>query len=793
MKVSVNWLKDYVDVSIPATELAHRLTMSGNEVEGVEVVGASWDKVVVGHVVALEPHPDANRLRLATVDLSGEQMTVVCGAPNVKVNDKIAFARIGAKLIDGHSGKTMELKPAKIRGVHSEGMVCSEMELGMSDNHDEVIVLSPDAPIGMPLADYMGDMVLDITVTPNRSDCLSILGIARETAALTGKTMTIPEVEYQEAGEPIDKSVSVEIADEDLCYRYCASLISNVKIGPSPEWMQQRLLSCGMRPISNIVDITNYVMLEYGQPLHAFDYGRLPSGKVIIRRGKNEKLTTIDDVDRKVTPDMLAIADDIRPIALAGVMGGEASEVSENTTTILLESANFNRENIRRTAQAMKMRSEASLRFEKGLSPELALHALRRATQLIVELVGGVAVKGIVDVYPGETERKPILLTSARVKQVLGIDIDQDEMVGVLETLGFECERKSTVELLVTVPYWRTDVSLPVDLIEEIARIIGYDEIPTTLLSGEIPQNKLHPILTFKNKMRDILIGCGMQEIITYSLISREALDKISAPEPIHLFNPLSAEQEYLRTSLKPSMLMKVADNEKHEQSLSLFEIGRIYLPRANDLPDEREILIGAMTGQRGRKTWNSVAQAIDFYDVKGVLEVLFGRLGVDAELALAEGKTLVKGRSASISVAGQDIGVIGQLDPRIAEWYDISSDPVYLFELEIDKLLPLIKPLGEYTPITRFPGSTRDISLLVGIDLPSQNVQDIIEDTKLVSDATLFDVYTGDKLPAGKKTLAYSIVYQSPERTLTDKEVNKVQDGLLKRLQKSLGATLRQ
>ena len=682
MKVSINWLKDYVDVIIPAADLAHKLTMSGNEVERMEVIGAAWDKVVVGHVVALEPHPDADRLRLATVELGGEQMTVVCGAPNVQVNDKIAFARVGAKLIDGHSGEAMELRPAKIRGVVSSGMVCSEMELGMSGNHNEIIVLSPDAPVGMPLAEYMGDTVLDITVTPNRADCLSILGIARETAALTGKTMTMPEVKYTEDGEPIDKLVSVAIADPDLCYRYCASLITGVKIGPSPEWMQRRLLASGMRPISNIVDITNYVMLEYGQPLHAFDYERLPGGKVIVRRGKGEKLTTIDDVDRKITPHMLAIADEKNPIALAGVMGGEASEVNEKTTTILLESANFNSENIRRTAQAMKMRSEASLRFEKGLSPELAFYAVRRATQLIVELTGGVAAKGIVDVYPAVVKYAPISLTGDRVRQVLGTDIDQDEMVGVLETLGFECERKSTVELLVSVPYWRTDVSLPVDLIEEIARITGYDQIPTTLLSSEIPQNEPHPMLAFKDKVRDILVGCGMQEIITYPLVSRETLDKISAPEPIRLLNPLSAEQEYLRTSLKPSMLMKVADNEKHEQSLGLFEIGRIYLSRENELPDEREVLMGAITGQRGQKTWNTASATVDFYDAKGILEVLFGRLGVDAAFEPAEDETLVKGRCASIAVAGQAIGVIGQLDPRVAEWYEVSSDPVYLFEI---------------------------------------------------------------------------------------------------------------
>ncbi len=792
MKVSVKWLKDYVDIDIEVAELAHKLTMSGNEIEGIEVIGDGWDKVVIGHVLELEPHPDADRLRLATIDLGDEQITVVCGAPNVQVGDKIAFARVGANLIDGHSGKRRELKPAKIRGVHSEGMICSEMELGISDSHEGIIVLPADAPIGKPLAEYMGDTVLDISVTPNRADCLSVLGIARETAALTGKVMTMPTVEYTEAGDDITRSVSVEVADPDLCYRYCASLTKNVKIGPSPQWMQQRLLACGMRPISNIVDITNYVMLEYGQPLHAFDCDRLPGGKVIVRRGKGENLVTIDDENRKVTSDMLAIADQTRPIALAGVMGGEDSEVNDETTSILLESANFNRENIRRTAQATKMRTEASLRFEKGLSPELALHAVRRATQLMVELAGGEAAKGIVDVYPGEAERKPISLTNGRVKQVLGMDIDQDEMVTVLQSLGFECERRSASELSVEVPYWRTDVSLPVDLIEEIARITGYDQIPTTLLSSEIPQNEPHPMLIFKDRVRDILAGCGMQEIITYPLLSREALEKIQAPDPIRLFNPLSAEQEYLRTSLVPSMLMKVAENEKHQQSLSLFEIGRIYLAGASDLPDEREVLIGALTGQRSARTWNASIEAADFYDAKGIVETLLARLGVDAVYEFAQDDMLLAGRSAVISVAGRTIGIIGELDPRVAERYDVSSAPLYLFRIDLDLLLPLVEDKGEYTPIARYPGSRRDISLLVDIDTPSSKVQEIIESTKLVTSVTLFDVYVGDKLPAGKKTLAYSIVYQSPERTLTDKEVNKAQDGMLNRLQKTLGATLR-
>ena len=407
MKVSLNWLKDYVNISLSSKELAEKLTMSGNEVGKIDVVGGSWEHVFVGQVTALDKHPNADRLKLATIDLGTERITVVTGAPNLEVGQKVPFAKVGARLIDGHTGEVAELKPAKIRGVRSEGMACSEKELGISDSHQGIMILPSDAPVGVPLSQYLGDTIYDIKVTPNRADCLSVIGIAREVAALTNQPTHIPDPSYAEEGEPIHNFISVEIADADLCSRYCASLVTGVKIGPSPQWMQQRLIAGGMRPISNVVDITNYVMLEYGQPLHSFDYSQIKGKKIIVRRARNDEiLYTLDGMERNLNPDMLVIADQKEPVALAGVMGGANSEVIDPTTSILLESANFNNISIRRTSIKLNLRSEASSRFERGISPELAPIALRRATQLLLELAGGKAAKGIADVYPGKREHK---------------------------------------------------------------------------------------------------------------------------------------------------------------------------------------------------------------------------------------------------------------------------------------------------------------------------------------------------------------------------------------------------
>jgi phenylalanyl-tRNA synthetase beta chain len=799
MKVSLNWLKDYVNISLPAKELADKLTMSGNEVGRIDVIGGTWEHVFVGQVTALDKHPNADRLKLATIDLGTEHMTVVTGAPNLEVGQKVPFAKVGARLIDGHTSQVAELKPAKIRGVKSEGMACSEKELGISDNHQGIMILPADAPVGVLLAQYLGDTVYDIKVTPNRADCLSVIGIAREVAALTDQRTHIPEPDYAEEGEPIHNFISIEIADPDLCSRYCASLVTGVKIGPSPQWMQQRLIAGGMRPISNVVDITNYVMLEYGQPLHAFDYTQIKGKKIIVRRARNdESLCTLDGMKRELNPNMLIIADEKDPIALAGVMGGADSEVIDPTTSILMESANFNNISIRRTSIKLNLRSEASSRFERGISPELAPRALRRATQLLLELAGGKAARGIADVYPGKRAPKPIPLPKERVSRVLGLELSTERTQKVLESLEFSCKPAGTSgDLLVTAPYWRTDVSMADDLVEEIARIIGYDEIPTTLLSSQIPEQVPAPLLPLKERISDLLVGCGMQEVITYSLVSQATLDKVD-PEhklgpALRVANPMSTEQEYLRTSLRAGLLSTFASNEKHEKDgIRLFEVGRIYLPRPNDLPEEREMVAGILGGPRLERSWISGEDTLDFFDAKGILETLFNRLKVKADFKPAEDQALLAGKTAEVVVGGERVGVVGEVHPKITALFDISTQPIILFEIDLMKLLSSISAVYRYRPIPRFPGNGRDIALILDAGIAARRVQEVMESFPLVDQVTLFDVYSGEQVPPGKKSLAFSVRFQSLERTLTDEEVNQAQQQIVDRLHHDFGATLR-
>ena len=793
MKAPINWLREYVHITLPPDELAKKLTMSGTDVGAIETIGG-WENIVVGEVVAIAPHPNADRLKLATVDLGSERLTSVCGAPNVAIGQKIPFAPIGAQLLDAESGERIRLKKAKIRGVASEGMICSERELGISDHHEGIMVLPPDAPVGIHLDEYIGDSILDMDLTPNRPDLLSVIGIAREVAALTGETMTTTDTKYIEAGESIVGQASVEIHDPDLCPRYCASLITGVKIGQSPAWLEQRLLACGMRPINNVVDATNYVMLEYGQPLHAFDFDNIADRKIIVRRATNESMHTLDGVARDLSDDMLVIADGMGPIAVAGVMGGAESEVTESTTSILLESANFNAASIRRTSTRFKLRSEASLRFEKGLSPELPLPALKRATQLIAEISGGKIASGIIDIYPGNKEVDPISLTTKKVARVLGIEISNEKIVTVLESLGFQCTLIGAGELQVAIPYWRTDVRLAEDLVEEIVRIIGYDELPTTLPSGALPAYIPDPIRALKMRISDILVGCGMQEVVTYSLTSIDTLQRIFPQiAPLKVANPITTEQEYLRTTLRPGLLQVLSSNAKHEENgIRLFEVDKVYFPRTGDLPEERHMLAGVFCGTRHDRSWHGESDMLDFFDAKGMLETLFEHLGLVAVFKPTDDTTLSPGSRATIMIEGENAGTLGELHPRLAEYFDISIHPIILFEIDLQTLLTATIAPRQYHPIPRFPITLRDIAVVVDAKTPAKSVQGIIEDSPLVMMVTLFDVYTGKQVSHGKKSLAFRIEYQSPSRTLTDEEVNIDQQKTLDRLSKELDATLR-
>ncbi len=800
MKIPLKWLQEYVDIALSSSDLANKLTMAGMEVKGIQVIGGSWENIVVGQIIAIDPHPNADRLTLPTIDIGTEQQTVVCGAPNLRVGDKVAFAPVGAQLIDGHTGQAFRLKSAKIRGVVSSGMACSEKELGISDSHERIIVLPAEAPVGTPLADYLGDVIFDLDITPNRPDCLCVVGVAREIAALTGQNLSLPEISYQEAASPIDRQVSVEIAAPDLCPRYCASLITGIKVAESPGWLQQRLLACGMRPISNIVDITNYVMLEYGQPLHAFDYDKIRGKGIIVRRAaEGEAVVTLDEVERSLSGDMLVIADMAGSVAIAGVMGGANSEVTQKTTSILLEAANFNPASIHYTGRRLQLSSEACVRFERGIRPELTLPALKRATQLIAQLAGGEAAKGMVDVYPGERDQEPILLSTGKVKTVLGVEFSLDQIVGALTSLGFDCKKgDSASEVWVAAPYWRSDIHLAVDLVEEVARIIGYDKIPTTMLSQSLPRQNAEPILSLKQEAGRVLIGYGFQEVITYSLTSLEMLNKLLPephplePMPLRMANPMTAEREYLRPNLRANLLAAFAANRRHEDGgIRLFELGKVYLSRHNDLPDEPEVLCGILGGARFGKSWQGNDELLDFYDVKGMMEGLLNQLNVGAGFEEGRDESLCLGKRMTIVVDGNKLGVVGELHPKVLEAFEI-SEPVYLSEINLTALLPYTIGHKMFQPIPRFPAIVRDMALIVDTGVTHQMVLDIITNFPLVKQVTLFDVYAGDQVSRGKKSLAYRITFQSPAHTLTDEEVNEVQQRILNKLSHELGATLR-
>lgn len=800
MKVSLKWLREYVDPGIPVKDLARRLTLSVAEVEEVIYTGG-WDSHVrVGQVLRVEPHPNADRLRLATVTTGGDEQTVVCGAPNIATGQKIAFATEGAELRNGHSGETMVLKASTIRGVRSAGMVLSERELGISENHEGILVLPEDAPLGTPLRDYLGDVVLDLSSWANRPDLLSVLGVAREVAALTGQMVREPDLRYAEEGGAAADRVRVRIDAPDLCRRYLAAVIDKVTVGPSPGWMQERLAAAGMRPINVVVDITNYVMLEYGQPLHAFDYDKVRGHEIVVRRAKpGERMTMIDDIDRALTPDMLMIADGEGSVAVAGVMGGAESEVSEATRTVLLEAASFHGPSVRRTGQALRLRTEASARFEKGLSPDLPELAARRAVQLLVELAGGVAAKGFVDAYPGREQRTPVIAPAARLRQVLGIDIPAAQVRRVLTALGFTVDERPPDTYVVQPPYWRMDVRHADDIAEELIRIIGYDDLPNTTVSGRLPPLLVQPERELRERVKDLLVQAGMQEVITYALVSMEQLRKVLPAEdlavtpPLRVANPQSMAHEYLRTTKRGSILETVERNLRRPDraEVAIFEAARVYIPRDGDLPDEEEIVTGAVGGRRADRWGMPSDEPLDFYDAKGYLDALFDGLHLTAHFAPVNEFGFVPGRCAEISVNGERVGVLGQVHPSVRTSFDIDRD-VFLFEVRLRPLLPLLAERLIYRPMSRFEALRRDLALMVDAETPSAALQAAIARTPLVVDVRPFDEFRGGGLPEGKRSLAFAVTFQAPDRTLADTDVDRALTRLLRQLERDYGAVRR-
>jgi phenylalanyl-tRNA synthetase beta chain len=836
MRVPLSWLKEYVDITLPVEELAERMTLAGLEVAAIEHIQVpedrpTWDpeKIVVGEIVEVRSHPNADRLTLAVVDYGGDEPeTVVTGAPNIKVGDaglKAPFARRGARIYDGHveGWKLSSLKPGKIRGIRSEAMVCSEKELGLRDAHEEVLLLPRNAPVGVPLADYLDlsriptyDVVLDLDLTPNLARCLSIIGVAREVAALTGQQLRLEEPRMLAEGPPIEGHIEIEIADPDLCSRYSATLIRGVRIGPSPYWMQRRLTLAGMRPINNIVDITNYVMLEWGQPLHAFDY-RMLRGRtddeapaIIVRRAQPwEIMTTLDDIERTLTPDMLLITDPGGPVAIAGVMGGFESEVTSKTTDILLESANFDNISNRRTSQALKLPSEASQRFGRGIPASLTIPTVKRATELVRQLAGGVIAQGIADAYPVPQETVTVEITPAEVERIMGVAVERAEIVGILESLEFKVQMVEGDEarLLVTVPDHRLDVEFPADLIEEIARVYGYDKIPITLMSDELPPQRQNLALEGEEWVRDILAGCGLTEVITYSLTNLESVGKLGLGEAelqeenyVRLANPLTSEREYMRRTLMNHLLETLRDNLRFTDRVAMFEVANVYLPKEGDLlPDEPRRLGIVMSGPRLTRSWlGASAEPMDFYDLKGVVETLLIRMGI-AEYTFKPTKhpTFHPGRTAELRISAlgdKPVAILGEAHPLVREAFDLPDQPVWLAEFDLDTLLVQTEAVHPMRPISRFPPVVEDLAIVVAEEVPAQRVQKVIAwaGGELLIQVTLFDVWRGGQIPTGKKSLAYALTYQGQDHTLGSEEVSRVRERILQQLKEELGAELR-
>ena len=807
MKLPISWLKQYVDVEIGADELAHRLTMAGNEVDSVERHG-HIDDVVVGEVLSVVPHPNADTLTVVRVNDGDTEHEVVCGAPNVAAGQRIAFAKLGATLNDPYSDDPdakRKLRRAKIRGVESRGMVCSERELGLGDDHDGILVLDPGAAIGTPIGEVIGDTVLDLELTPNRPDCLGVVGLARDVGALTGKTVRTPCLDYAESQVSVNDRARVTIQDPDICPRYLGAVIEGVTVGESPAWLKDGITAIGERPINNVVDATNFVMFELGQPLHAFDYDRVVDHHVIVRRATaGETLETLDGTERKLDTESLLIADPEEGIGLAGVIGGKHSEITDSTRNVFLESANFNPQNNRRTASAMGIRTEATLRFEKGLRADLAAVAIRRCVRIILEVAGGSACSGLIDEYPGRgSEQTHVDLSRTHIARVMGIEYADSQVESLLASLGFKFD--STADgWRVAIPYWRGDIAIPEDLIEEIARIGGYDNLATTTLSGAIPSSAEPQAGAFRRRVSDVLVAQGLHQMFSYVAVAPGQQDAVAAelplPAPLTVENPVSADHSALRTTLRTAVMEAAARNSRTWRGpVAMFESGVVFV-RSEDtpLPEEVTMLVAVMTGPRMALGWHEQEEQSDFYDMKGVAENLLDELGIEAEWSATDAPGFLSGVCAEIAVGGKNATVIGHCGLVAADhWsrFDPSTARGFMLELNVDVLEELVGDSSKgdsYAPYIRYPESHRDLALVMSLQTPVGDALKVCRQNKLVMSATVFDVYEGEGVPDGMKSVAIRVVYQSDRGTLAAKQVDRAESQIIGRLARELGASRR-
>jgi len=802
MLVSLRWLRDYVDIDPDPHDLAEKLTMAGLEVDEIKEVRPEFSGVVTAKILSLKPHPDADKLSLCEVTDGKDVFRVVCGAGNMRVGDVVALAKVGASLPGGYT-----IKSSKIRGELSEGMLCSEEELGIGPDATGVMILPPEFPLGEDLTKALdlADLVLDIAVTPNRSDCLSIVGVAREVAAITGKKLRYPDIKVKETGEDIREVTSVDILDPELCPRYAARVVKDVRVGPSPWWMRQRLEAVGLRPISNVVDVTNFVMMEFGQPLHAFDFNFLEEGRIVVRGAdEGEVFVSLDGKERVLKRGTLMICDGVKPVAIAGIMGGLNSEIQDHTETVLLESAYFNPASIRRSARLLGMSTDAAFRFERMIDPEGVLRALDRAAQLVSLTAGGRICKGFIDNYPRKLPAvKDIPLRVSRVKIVLGAAVPGRKIGKILKSLEMTVT-KDGKDFLVTPPTFRVDISREIDLIEEVARIRGYDCIPESVPPAGPRKDLRDRKNVLGEKVNAFMNGYGYSEVINYSFTSPNSADILGLGDDdggqrfVRIKNPLTEDQSVMRITLVYGLLETMKKNINNGSfDLKFFEKGKVFIPEAGDgeLPREGERLGALITGSRYDQLWHSRGVQVDFYDVKGCLENLLSMLRVEGVrfAPSVDIKFLHPGRACRVFVGEKEAGIVGEVHPDVLERMDLKRRAM-VFEVDLDLLADRFTGAVVFKEVKKFPAVYRDVAFLVGADMEAEKLMDpaVAGEEELLEKIEVFDVYRGEKVPVGMKSVALRFTYRAEGRTLTDEEVARVHGGVVQRILNATGARVR-
>lgn len=810
MQVSIKWLKDYIDFTETPEQLADKLTMAGIPVENVVDPGEGLEKVVTGRIEKLEPHQNSDHLQICTMNVGlAENIIIVTGAQNVAEGQVVPVAMVGAHLPNG-----MKISKGKLRGVASNGMLCSAQELKLDleklpeEQKTGIFILPSDTPVGIPAKDVLGlnDVVLEFELTANRADCFSVFGLVREIAAITGNKPHFPEIKVNEDDNTkLNDIFSVEIADPDLCSRFSTRMLKNVKIGPSPEWMQQRLEGAGIRSINNVVDVTNFVMIELGHPMHAYDYDKITGKKLIARRAiEGEELHTLDDTSRKAKGEMLVITDSEKAAGLAGIMGGFETEITDTTTTVVLESADFYGPCIRRTARACGLSSEASGRFERGVDSETTIKALDRAAQLLQEMGACTVCEGIVDVYPNPKQANYVTFTPEQINNHLGTNIAKDVMLNIITSVGFDVTKDENDEITVKVPSWRNDVTCMADISEEIARLHGFDKIKSTLPNGVSMQGTQSAKQTFIDKVKASLSSQGLYETISFALTNEETFNKLNIPQDsplrkaVPIMNPLSDEYPLVRTTLLSSIFDNLARNlARKNDDVALFEVGSVFFPKAlpvTELPDEVVKIAGAITGRRNAQGWNQTNDMVDFYDAKGIIEELLANLRVTrytveagTHYAMHPGKTALfkKGRDVIVTV--------GEVHPAVLSAYGITK-PVYIFELDATTVMKYMAKDLKYKALPKYPATSRDLAMLVDVDVNAADIEKAMTKAagQNLTQITLFDVYTGKQVEEGKKSLAFSLTFQSNDKTLTDAEIDPAIEKIVAKLQKDFNANLR-